>query len=111
MKEQWHWLVLFQMPEGEKKLDLGVQTFTQQQRVKLFCLYHDLQHREETVWGSSLYIEVNNREDSVKDNCDDNRSDHRISPTRDVSGEGERIGTAEVSQSSGIQSNFQKIHL
>lgn len=30
-------------------MDLGVMKFTHQQRVKLLCLYHDLEHREETV--------------------------------------------------------------
>lgn len=92
--------------------------FTHQQLVNLLCLYHDLQHWEEAVWGSSLYIEVNNRDDSVQDNWDDNRSDHRISRSRDVSGERKRIGTAEDSGVWGLvkphkilwntQRNFQK---
>lgn len=51
--------------KAHNKLNLGVMKFTHQHRVKLLCLYHDLQHGEETVWGSSLYIEVNNRHHSV----------------------------------------------
>lgn len=58
--------------------------------IRLLCLHDDLQQRVETMWGGSLYIEVNNRDDSVEDNRDDNHFDHRISPlltTRDLSGE------------------------
>lgn len=51
--------------------------FSHQKHVKLLCLCHDLQYREETVWGSPLYIEVNNDDDSVEDNWDDNQSHHK----------------------------------
>lgn len=43
---------LILMPEGGK-LDLGRLNRAQQPRVKLLCLYRDLQHRPETVQGSS----------------------------------------------------------
>lgn len=43
---------LILMPEGGK-LDLGRLNHAQQPCVKLLCLYRDLQHRPETVQGSS----------------------------------------------------------
>lgn len=43
-------------------MDLGLLKCIQQQRVKLLCLYHDLQHREKTLSGISLYKWGNNRD-------------------------------------------------
>lgn len=82
-KEKWmkHLIGLVLTARGEKKWIWG--------DAQLFCLYADLQQREETVWGSCLYIEVNNRDDSVENNWDDNQFDRRIS-TRGFSGEGRR---------------------
>lgn len=82
-KEKWmkHLIGLVLTARGEKKWIWG--------DARLFCLYADLQQREETAWGSCLYIEVNNRDDSVENNWDDNQFDRRIS-TRGFSGEGRR---------------------
>ena len=54
----------------------------------------------------SLYIEVNNRNDSVDNNGDDNQSDHRIS-TRNFSGEADRIGTIQKRGVRGSQPAYK----
>lgn len=69
-----------------------------QQRVKLLCLYRDLKHREETAWGSPLYIGGENGGRQLRWQME--RPQDFLS--RDVSGRRAGMGTAERIRASKI---------